>query len=86
MTRVGAWVRAQLLFGFGNGAVRSSASKRARCQVGFMDFDPLVSDDDSKTLFVMLGWGESWGDAVTLARTQAKEWKENGWWPRHLRQ
>ena len=88
MTRVGAWVRAQRLFGFGLGALRySRAADRTLCQVGFMDFDPLHdAEGDTPSMFVLVGHGRTWSDAFAMARLQAKEWKENGWWPNHLRQ
>lgn len=91
MTRVGAWVRAQMLLGWGKGALRevrqnlSGPKLYSRYQVGFMEHDPAVPDDEP-SFFVMLGFGPTWEDAVSHARREAQEWKENGWWPKHLRQ
>lgn len=86
MTRLGAWARAQRLFGWRKGALRTSASAQTRCQVGYMEFDPVLdSDGDGPSLFVMVGWGPTWEAAIAHARIQSKEWKEVGWWPDHLR-
>jgi hypothetical protein len=82
MTRVGAWVRAQRVFGWGKGAVSDQGdigSKSLRYQVGYME---QALQDEEKQQFIAVGIGSSWRDAYCAALVTVEEWKEAGWWPR----
>lgn len=81
MTRLGAWVRAQRLFGWGQGAVsdhKSGGVANMRYQVGYLESNLM---DDSDKQFTVVGVGSTWKDAYRSAAATVEEWKENGWWP-----